>query len=58
MDRDTLKALLKEAMAGVVQRKLEALLELDRLAFLQEHGGRSNGHYPRRLETAFGAVEL
>jgi Transposase and inactivated derivatives len=58
VDQDTLKALLKEAMAEVVEEKLQALLELDRWAFLQEHGGRANGHYPRKLETAFGAVEL
>jgi len=24
---------------------------------LQEHGGYANGHYPRKLETVFGAVE-
>ena len=58
MGQDTLKALLKEAMAEVVEEKLQVLLELDRWAFLQEHGGRANGHYRRKLETAFGAVEL
>ena len=40
MDQDTLKALLKEAKAEVVEGKLQALLELDRWAFLQEHGDR------------------
>ena len=27
-------------------------------AFFRGHGGRRNGHYPRRLETAFGQVAL
>ena len=45
-------------MTEVVEEKLQALLELDRWAFLQEHGGRANGHCPRKLETAFGEVEL
>ncbi|RTI05859.1 hypothetical protein CSW30_10765, partial [Thermus scotoductus] len=37
---------------------LQALLNADREAFLREHGGRKNGYYPRKLETAFGQVEL
>jgi len=58
MNQDTLKVLLQETVAEIVEEKLQALLELDRWAFLREHGGRANGHYPRRLETAFGEVEL
>ncbi|RTH33465.1 IS256 family transposase, partial [Thermus scotoductus] len=27
-------------------------------AFLQVHGGRRNGYYPRKLETTFGQVDL
>jgi len=58
MNQDTLKVLLQETVAEVVEEKLQALLELDRWAFLREHGGRANGHYPRKLEIAFGEVEL
>ncbi len=58
MNQDMLKVLLQETVAEMVEEKLQALLELDRWAFLREHGGRANGHYPRRLETAFGEVEL
>jgi len=58
MNQDTLKVLLQETVAEMVEEKLQALLELDRWAFLREHGGRANGHYPRKLETAFGEVEL
>ena len=36
VDQDTLKALLKEAMAAVVEEKLQVLLELERWAFLQD----------------------
>ncbi|BCZ90592.1 hypothetical protein TthAA22_23970 (plasmid) [Thermus thermophilus] len=31
---------------------------MDRTAFLQVHGGRRNGYYPRKLETTFGQVDL
>jgi len=36
----------------------QTLLELDRTVFLQAHGGRRNGYYPRKLETTFGQVDL
>jgi len=49
---------LQETLAEVAEEKLQAFLELDRWAFLREHGGRAGGHYPRKLETAFGEVEL
>ena len=55
---DTLKVLLQETVAGVVEEKLQALLELDRWAFLRAHGGRAGCPYPRKLETAFGEVGL
>ena len=58
MNQDTLKVLLQETVAEMVEEKLQALLELDRWAFLREHGGRANGHYPRKLETTFGEVGL
>ncbi len=58
MDRDTLRSLLREAVRETVAEVLQTVLELDRTAFLQAHGGRRNGYYPRRLETAFGQVDL
>ena len=54
MDQDTSRFLLREAVTEVLQ----TVLELDRTAFLQAHGGRRNGYYPRRLETTFGQVDL
>jgi putative transposase len=58
MDQDTLRFLLREAVRETVTEVLQTVLELDRTAFLQAHGGRRNGHYPRRLETTFGQVDL
>jgi hypothetical protein len=58
MDPSTLQALLREAVKETVTEVLQLLLEADRDAFLRQKGGRENGHYPRRLETAFGQVEL
>ncbi len=58
VDQDTLRSLLREAVQETVGEILQMLMELDRTAFLREHGGRKNGHYPRRLETAFGQVDL
>jgi putative transposase len=58
MDQDTLRFLLREAVRETVTEVLQTVLELDRTAFLQTHGGRRNGYYPRRLETTFGQVDL
>ena len=58
MDQDTLRFLLREAVRETVTEVLQTGLELDRTAFLQAHGGRRNGYYPRRLETTFGQVDL
>ncbi|AEG34367.1 transposase mutator type (plasmid) [Thermus thermophilus SG0.5JP17-16] len=66
MDQDSLRTLLREAVRETVTEVLQFLLEADRAAFLREHGGRKNGHYPRKLETPFkirakpvtGQVEL
>ncbi|RTI07585.1 IS256 family transposase, partial [Thermus scotoductus] len=58
MDQDTLQMILREAVKETVTQVLQALLNADREAFLREHGGRKNGYYPRKLETAFGQVEL
>ncbi len=58
MDQHTLQMLLKEVLTAAVTEVLQVLLEADREAFLQQHGGRKNGHYPRKLETPFGQVEL
>ncbi|MDV5138416.1 transposase, partial [Enterococcus lactis] len=58
MDQDTLQMILREAVRETVTQVLQALLNADREAFLREHGGRKNGYYPRKLETAFGQVEL
>jgi putative transposase len=49
MDQDTLRFLLRETVTEVLQTVLE---------LVQAHGGRRNGHYPRRLETTFGQVDL
>jgi putative transposase len=56
--QDTLRFLLREAVRETVTEVLQTVLELDRTAFLQAHGGRRNGYYPRRLETTFGQVDL
>ncbi|BCZ86515.1 hypothetical protein TthAA11_06970 [Thermus thermophilus] len=58
MDQDTLRILLREAVRETVAEVLQTVLELDRTAFLQVHGGRRNGYYPRKLETTFGQVDL
>ncbi|MCS7266329.1 MAG: transposase, partial [Armatimonadetes bacterium] len=58
LDQDTLRILLREAVRETVSEVLQILLEADRAAFLREHGGQKNGHYPRKLETAFGQVHL
>jgi putative transposase len=46
MDEDALRALLREAVGETVAEVLQTLLHLDREAFLREHGGTKNGHYP------------
>ena len=48
-DRGELEALLRETVREVVAKELQALLFLEREAFIQENGGRVNGTYPRRL---------
>jgi len=58
MDQDTLRMILREAVRETTTEVLQILLNADREAFLQEHGGRKNGHYSRKLETAFGQVGL
>lgn len=58
MDPHTLQMLLRETVKATVSELLQVLLEADREAFLQQHGGRKNGYYPRKLETPFGQVEL
>jgi len=39
MDQDTLRFLLREAVRETVTEVLQTVLELDRTAFLQAHGG-------------------
>jgi len=46
VDQDTLRILLREAVRETVAEVLQTVLELDRTAFLQVHGGRRNGYYP------------
>lgn len=58
MDQDTLRMILREAVRETTTEVLQILLNADREAFLQEHGGRKNGHYSRKLETCFGSVAL
>ncbi|VCU54780.1 hypothetical protein TTHNP4_00188 (plasmid) [Thermus thermophilus] len=58
MDQDTLQVMLREAVRQTVTEVLQILLDADREAFLRQHGGRKNGYYPRKLETAFGQVKL
>ncbi|WP_253665066.1 transposase, partial [Thermus scotoductus] len=50
--------MLREAVRQTVTEVLQILLDADREAFLRQHGGRKNGYYPRKLETAFGQVKL
>jgi transposase-like protein len=50
--------LLREAVRETVSEVLQILLEADREAFLREHGGQKDGHHPRKLESAFGQVDL
>jgi len=58
MDQDTLQMILREAVKETATEVLQVLLDADREAFLREYGGRKNGYYPRKLETALGQVEL
>ncbi|MGF4382255.1 transposase, partial [Klebsiella pneumoniae] len=58
VDQDTLQVMLREAVRQTVTEVLQILLDADREAFLRQHGGRKNGYYPRKLETAFGQVDL
>ncbi|RTH01107.1 IS256 family transposase, partial [Thermus scotoductus] len=58
VDQDTLQVMLREAVRQTVTEVLQILLDADREAFLRQHGGRKNGYYPRKLETAFGQVKL
>ena len=58
MDQDTLRMILSEAVRETTTEVLQILLNAGREAFLQEHGGRKNGHYSRKLETASGQVGL
>jgi len=58
MDQDTLRMILREAVRETTTEVLQILLNAGREAFLQEHGGRKNGHYSRKLETASGQVGL
>jgi|Deesub1362B_J571_1020462.scaffolds.fasta_scaffold00619_2 transposase-like protein len=57
-DKGELEALLRETVREVVAEELQALLFLEREAFIQENGGRVDGTYPRTLETPFGQVQL
>ena len=50
MDQDPLKALLKEAMAEMVEEKRQALVELDRWAFF----ARTRRPYQRPLPAQVG----
>lgn len=58
MNQDTLQVLLKEAVREVAQELIQNLLNLDREAFLHEHGGARNGYYPRSLDTSYGRLQL
>ncbi|MEM4724449.1 MAG: hypothetical protein QXP01_05505 [Candidatus Hadarchaeum sp.] len=40
-----------------VSQELEALLFLEREAFIEENGGRNNSTYPRRLGTLYSQVK-
>ncbi len=58
VNQDELRLLLRETVREMVTEELQALLFLEREAFIQENGGRKNGTYPRKLQTPFGLVEL
>jgi len=58
VNQDELRLLLRDTVREMVAEELQALLFLEREAFIQENGGRKNGTYPRKLETPFGLVEL
>ncbi len=57
-DKGELEALLRETVREVVAEELQALLFLEREAFIRENGGRKNGTYPRTLETPFGEISF
>ncbi|VCU54666.1 hypothetical protein TTHNP4_00074 (plasmid) [Thermus thermophilus] len=46
MDQDTLRILLREAVRETVAEVLQTVLELDRTAFLQVHGGAGTATTP------------
>ncbi|WP_240030621.1 transposase, partial [Thermus scotoductus] len=50
--------MLREAVRQTVTEVLQILLDADREAFLRQHGGRKNGYYPRKLDTAFCQLKL
>jgi transposase-like protein len=58
LSKDEPEVLLRETVREVVAEELQALLFLEREAFIQENGGRVNGSYPRRLDTPFGQVQF
>ena len=58
VNQDELRVLLRETVREMVAEELQALLFLEREAFIQENGGRKNGTYPRKLETPFGEINL
>jgi len=59
VNQDELRVLLRETVREMVAEELQALLFLEREAFIQEgKRGRKNGTYPGKLLTPFGEVEL
>ncbi|HIP99359.1 TPA: IS256 family transposase, partial [Candidatus Bipolaricaulota bacterium] len=47
VNQDELRLPLRDTVRGMVAEELQALLFLEREAFIQENGGRKNGTYPR-----------
>ncbi len=59
VNQDELRVLLRETVREMVAEELQALLFLEREAFIQEgKRGRKNGTYPGKLLTPFGEVKL
>jgi len=56
VNQDELRLPLRDTVREMVAEELQALVFLEREAFIQENGGRKNGTYPGKLETLPGGT--
>lgn len=48
---------IPEILREMARMALECIMQAEREAFLQEHGGTKNGFYTRNLDTSLGRLE-